>query len=718
MAAEGSKGGILFEDSGGAEDIKEVVFESVGAAIPVAPGQTSTASKGAENAIRKGYFETYNARRNHRWKANIDKKDGKVRVLYGHLSEPYAGGAENAARSFLKDARMIFGMRENLADLKTLRVAKSHKRHHVKLQQTVNGIPVRGALVLVHANEQGQISMVQNDYRENLQVDNLSLVRREDATRTVLDDLRSHLGSGAIISTPKSEEIIIPYNDGHIIIWKISIPVENPFGLWVYHIDAESGEILYNANEMVSLRKGVGRVYKSTRAWKLKREALVPMKRMFSSAEGMTGGWLYGEHGDIYDFNGNDPFAPDYRFVYNPAIRREKPWFDATTAYFSLNRLWYWWRNRILTKYGPAEPDYFHTLSVPAIVNVGGLCNAFYTPELGDGIPGFVFGNEKACSNSSEDLVLDRSVVSHEYTHAMMDWCGFDAQFGGEVDQYGRAMGEGNADWFAYLYTKSARIGRLAWNWSPEKYLRTLNNSMTYPEDVDDPALGVPEEHYTSQIWGGYLYDLTRAMELTALQFVYQGFYYFTPVGGHLPDQPDFYDAIYAQILAEQDLHDGSSEYAAQAWGSMASRGLNAVLRPTYAHASDYFGTGSPGSDEVAYFMWSFPQVSLIKTSGKVLNAGDTHEYPINITEAGYNLSVLVNANVASMSPSIDLYTTSGEFVVSGTANSSTEASLSLDDVSPGEYVIVLNAVLDQTNTDPDNGKYTIDVSVEAVPIG
>jgi len=521
--------------------------------------------------------------------------------------------------------------------------------------------------------------------------------------RIAFNDLEAEIGNEAVIYDATPREMVAPHGDIHLFIWKITIPTQNPIGFWVYHIDAASSEIIYKANELNSLRNGSGNVYTSDRQWhkgKIKRAVLA---NMFTPAEGVAGGWLYGWHADIYDNNQNDPFAPDYRFIYKPSIPAEKPWFDATTAYYSLNHLWGWWQKNVLKIYGPGAPDYFYTLPVPAIVNVDDFCNAVYTPDLGGGIPGFAFGNEGSCSPSSEDLVLDKAVVSHEYAHAMMDWCGFDTQFGGELHQYGRAMGEGNSDWFAYLYTKSILLGNVAWDWSEDGYLRNLNNTMVYPDDVDLPALGVPEEHYTGQIWGGYLYDLSRALKSKALKFVYQGLYYFTAEGGHRPLHPDFYDAMYAQILAEQDLHNGKNKNAAKAWGCMASRGINAVLRPTYMHPSNYFGTGSPGSDEVAYFAWSFPQVKRIKTSGRILKAFDTNEFPIIVSAEGRTLEVIVKAATGTMAPSVELFTTSAEYVASGTSNGK-KAHLTMTDIPPGEYVIVLSA---------NQGGYKIDIKVK-----
>ena len=64
----------------------------------------------------------------------------------------------------------------------------------------------------------------------------------------------------------------------------------------------------------------------------------------------------------------------------------------------------------------------------------------------------------------------------------------------------------------------------------------------------------MPQEHYTGEIWGGYLYDLSRVLKKKAIPYVYNSSYYFNPAGGHRDGYPDFYDAIMAQIDAEREM--------------------------------------------------------------------------------------------------------------------------------------------------------------------
>ena len=649
----------------------------------------SSSSKDAPDPHSASSFATFNAQHQNRWSASFNKKSGRVKLLTGGPSKRYENGPEHVAMSFLKDAYSIFGLKEDLSDVRTEKVDETPIRNHVRLRQIHKGIPIMGAQVLVHSNPEGQVTMVQNDTLQDIQLANEAHISEEAATKVVQDDLHAALGQGIVLSNARAEKWIAPHKGSYYYVWKVTVPTRNPWGLWVYHVNAETAQVIYKGNEIRSVKTGTGRGYMSNVNWHKGIIGNLPLKYMYSVAEGNTGGNLWGPHAAVYDNQGNNPSSLTFRFLYDPIT--QKDWFDAVSAYYQMNTVWDWWNTTVLRKYGPSNPDYFYDLSIPIIVNVPNTCNAFYSPNLGYPFnsPGFLFGNEESCSLGSEDLVIDNDVFRHEYTHAMMDWCGFDSQFGGPVHYYGRSMGEGNGDWFGYLYSKDPESADVAWDWSSAGYLRDLDSTRMYPYDVDAPA-GSPEEHYTGEIWGGLLYDLSRVLKANALRYVYQSFFYFSTSGGHMNSYPDFFDAIYAQYLAEADLT-GKITNSALAWGSWASRGINGLLRSPYSSSTNYFGSGSSGSDSTYYFYWNFPPVKTISTKGNLLLSGDRHEYIIENAAANLlKLSALVTSTTGGLvNPHISLYTGTGVFETEVEPLNPKKALLTYT-LPPGRYVVVV----------------------------
>lgn len=639
-------------------------------------------------------FNAFNAAYDNKWQAAVSGTSGKVTLLYGHLSKRYDSGPEGVARGFLADAHVPLGLRRDLSDLRVATVHETAERNHVRLQQTHNGVPVDGASIIVHANKQNRVTMVQNSYLHSVQVVNKELLTAAAAGVIARDDLKAKLGADALPAPEKSEKIIALHRGKRYYVWRITISTQNPYGLRVYHVDAENGAILYQHDEIVSLRSGKGHVFTSNTNWQTGTVTPVTLKNLFTGSDvsDYSGGYLTGRYATVRDYNGNNPYSPTYRFLYDPYADRD--WFDATQAYYAIDSIHDWWSKNVISTYGAAnsmDSTNPFTRSTPLTVNQPKLCNAYYTPDVdGKGTPGMVFGNENSCANGSEDLALDWSITRHEYTHAMMDWAGFSTQFGGPKDYYGRAMGEGNSDWFSYLVSKNPKIGDVAWAWSPDGYLRDLDNIRMYPRDVNAPGDGVPKEHYTGEIWGGYLYDVYRVLGANALKYIYQSFYYFDPAGGFMAGYPDFFDAIRAQLVAEHDLTGGKTTNSRKLWGTWTSRGLNAWLRSPYSHPSNYFQTGMSGSDDRDAMWWKFPTYKTISTQGNLLLSGDEHEYTVEAVNPGMQLTATVSgAGNGLHGPVITLYDT-GKNLLRTVSNGGARATLTCPSLAAGKYIITI----------------------------
>lgn len=667
----------------------------------------SSLTKGNPRPAVKAGFDAFNARYKNQWRA--DYVGGNVKLLHGALSEPYGNNSEMASRQFLSEAHAVFGFKADLSDLAIQKNDKTHIRNHVRFQQRVGNVPLVGGVVIVHSNKDGQVTMVQSSYVPDPAIGNSEKVSEVTAKTIARNDLQQTTN---VEHEPRAEKQLIKRDDKYIYIWKVVLVPK--FSYWVYHIDAETGAILYKANEIQSIKTGKGNVYKNNTAWHEFKVTSKPLKNLYSTGDGygFTGGFLWGLRADITDDNGNNPWSSDYAFLYNPfGGWLEKDNFDATQAYYHTNSNWDWWNKKVVGKYALSQPDYFGSYSMPVYVNVVGMCNAFYSPDIdGFGNPGFAFGDDASCNPNSEDLALDSDVFRHEYAHAMMDWSGFDDQFGGASHAYGRSMGEGNADFYAFLATpKDPYIADVAFAWAPDGYLRNLDSTRMYPFDVDEPGSGFPEEHYTGEIWGGYLYDVYRALKNKSIPYVFQSGYYFSVSGGHRATEADFFDAIYAQALAEQDLT-GKLTLTAKVWGAMAGRGLNAARRAPYSHSTDYFGSGQAGSDAVAGFTFNFPAVTSVKTSGNTLLSGDVHEYIIKTTAAGLGVTATVTpVKNGLLNPTVRLYTLAGVLVGSMSAAGTDKATLAYMGLPIDTYVITVTGDV----TAPARGYYKFKVSAK-----
>lgn len=691
------------------------------AGLPDLISKTSPKAVDAVRAKVDAAINSFNAAHKSNFRASIDAASGRIKVLYGSQSRKYSNGPESAARSFLADAHQLLGLQESIADLKTSRVNKTAEKDHVRFQQTYKGVPVIGGSVIVHSGKDGQVTMVQNSYIEGVVPDNSDLLTEAVARGIALDDLKAGFNAGTALSEGKLEKQIIQMNGKRLYIWKVTISTKAPFCLWVYHVDAESGKILYKKNEITAFKTGKGSVFTSNANFLASKVSSAPLKNMYTPAELPDyWGYLMGRYAQVYNYNPAtggiklDPYSSSYQFLYSPTSDQ----FHATQAYYAIDITRDWWLKNVVLKLGA---DYMldssnpFTWSTPLVVNVDytDFCNAYYTPDwLGTGYPGMVFGNENmaACGFNNNDLVLDYDVVRHEYTHAMMDWAGFNDQFGGYVDWYGRAMGEGNADWFGYLqHPKDPKMASVAWANTSDGYLRNLNNTRMYPWDVNVPGYGLPEEHYTGEIWGGFLYDIYRVLGSSALKYVAQSFPYFNDSTGFQAYQPDFFDAILAMMKAEYDLT-GKYTLSQKAWGAMTSRGINGLLQPEYS-SSNYFNTGVSGKDNRYFWYYGFPSNKSISTSGNLLINDDTHEYVVRT----YNGSMKMTATVTGAknglyNPVVSVYDWQGKLVASPVSSSNgTSVTLTAPGLSPTYYVV---RVTGKTYTQ-GRGYYTFKVAIQ-----
>jgi hypothetical protein len=592
------------------------------------------------------------------WSATRSFATGRISVLRGPGTSVYPGGPEKAAKALINDLRAELGL-SDADDVKVINVGQTTDRVHVRLQQTFEGAAVEGGQILVHMTADGSVTMVQNGSIPLETIANQAVISEEDAIEVALDDLRASLGEAAFFDDPTSELVITPFEDQHWYAWKITVPTDNPPGLWVTYIDAQNGAVLQQYDAIISLKSGKGLVFQSNKAalnWKATNAKLT---NLFTEAETI---WEYGYPIGMPAFVGQmdsatvtegQAYAPNHKFNFNPLTNPAA--FDEVTTYYHINTTHQWWNKKILQtkKYKWIVP-YFNDGYVPAVVvNRTGDCNAYYTPALTgwDG-PGWMFYNENECWPGSRDFTHDAGIIYHEFTHAMEHWTGSLLLYG-PAHRYPRSMGEGDADYFSCAQRNSPLIGEVLDPEGTQGILRDLSGNLTgqrvYPDDVDYPPWNAPEEHWTGEIWGQFLWDLRALLKKRTDQYVWKtNAFYLINTGGHDPTYVDFFDwsVAFLNMLAD------SKPFGA----ALKNKNLIKTFRTVYAAFTDrgIFTTdpyAGVRNDSAVWFFWYVYGKGKMQFNGKICttysdpsSGGNPSEYFFNLQYLPKNILVSVNA--------------------------------------------------------------------------
>ena len=286
-------------------------------------------------------------------------------------------------------------------------------------------------------------------------------------------------------------------------------------------------------------------------------------------------GHLEGPRVSISDLKGADVASSVFRYAYHPFEHQDS--FDQVNAYYHFQRA----HRRFAGTLGVRNASWFDKGDPILVrVNATGTCGAVYSPDLeGNGRPGFTFADQDNCGSSHEDFSRDSDVIYHEYTHGILDWTGIDLGLA-PLNSYQRAVNEAVADYHAANFTGDPLLGGVAGE------PRSLDNSKVYPDDVPCDEFDRREEHCTGEIWGGLLWDLQSAVGSGAEQLEFASLDHLVDrwPDGHVATWIDFWDATFALLEADRELHDGAN--GSLIYGVAASRGLLGPLSFVDDHVS------------------------------------------------------------------------------------------------------------------------------------
>lgn len=159
------------------------------------------------------------------------------------------------ARGFLSQHGQLFGIRDPQAELSVMRTASDDLgMSHVVYEQQYREVPVFGARLVVHMDRAGQVTAVNGQFQPAITLDDLKpAISGAEAQGLVQARLRS-----AAVEWQQAPRLVIwTHNRGGTaarLAWEVLGFTGAPLGRWRSFIDAHTGEVVYQLNELDTAR--------------------------------------------------------------------------------------------------------------------------------------------------------------------------------------------------------------------------------------------------------------------------------------------------------------------------------------------------------------------------------------------------------------------------------------------------------------------------------
>ncbi|MFH1143994.1 MAG: FlgD immunoglobulin-like domain containing protein [Candidatus Eisenbacteria bacterium] len=383
---------------------------------------------------------------------------------------PYAGSPETVAKTYLRERSDIFVPFDSVDDLTLDRVRTSPGSIHVRFAQTVDGIRVWGAGVIVTLDESGRyVQSVTNEHDPLLaEIDTSPALEAWQAER----EARAAVWiteATPLDGTPAAPELFVLRGSDQIgssanLAWRVSLPLlSEPRGDWEVFVDARTGAIL-RVTDRTCFVDGSGYTFDPdplttaqvpygsigyTDGSDADTAQLTAQRAMHALQELTYSGGVYQLQGPwvyIGEFE-----APTSTPVTSPTpdgftYTRNQQGFEDVNAYFHLDQ-----SQRHIQSLG--FDDIQHAPIDVDTHGWNGQDQSSYSPS----------NNRLSFGEGGVDDAEDADVLLHEYGHAIQNsivpgW--------GSTTQ-AQAMGEGFGDYWAVSYSASISSYRNTWvfNW-------------------------------------------------------------------------------------------------------------------------------------------------------------------------------------------------------------------------------------------------------------
>ncbi len=187
---------------------------------------------------------------------------GSPDVVYDFASQSFPGSPEEAGRAFIAQNAALFGV-SSQDNLVLFNQSKALGGNLLRFKQTFNGIDVKDGGIGLVLNGGNQVIMASGPFFRDVNVNTTPSISAAQARSAVDADIlrfRSSLLASVSnlfqaannlvaqqlggIGNEQPKLGIYPTADGYRLIWKVAKVSTNPFGVYLYSIDAHTGEVI------------------------------------------------------------------------------------------------------------------------------------------------------------------------------------------------------------------------------------------------------------------------------------------------------------------------------------------------------------------------------------------------------------------------------------------------------------------------------------------
>lgn len=201
---------------------------------------------------------------------SVNEMTGTVNAMTGMAIKTSGNSVENMARNFIADHQAIFeGLSNNQLQFNVNRSKPALGGQVVRFDQVVDGIKVEGNGVGVVIDANNNVRGVMGPYQKAFNLasqpdltpeaavlaasQNLLPFQKDiptaalDVLTPAFEIIATKLG---VFKTPMPELRFVQTSEGHSLVWQFYYYSTNPFGVFKYMVDAQSGEILYREDQV------------------------------------------------------------------------------------------------------------------------------------------------------------------------------------------------------------------------------------------------------------------------------------------------------------------------------------------------------------------------------------------------------------------------------------------------------------------------------------